>query len=423
MARSLNKKYFGNRNVGTSADTDTGIGGEGVASVTITAAGTYTAQLPTATFSAPDLPTGVTATGIVHGKGISAAIGTRGTGYNVGDIVVQANGATGTYSTWKVRSVRVASYTIDTTGQGNFDGDERLALDSTIDAKWTTAFVVDVNGGGAGNSYRISSSALQQAGIWNGGTDYTPAPTHVAIDGGGQGHVTRGAASSPNYGATSDANGSGGFLNIVYGIETLDLVSEGDLTAITSGAKNLNSSTGSGSGATATITYGVKSIAITEKGSGYTSASDAAVTFTTNNGTTSTVVLTSDSGVLSPSNNSQGQNAGDNQENAIVPYAKTTALGTSKPADIIRQVGARRFKVKTADGTAICELKGSAVSAEGEMTITATDSAGGTYFVTKMGGRKATVTRGTGTQFATDSAVQWTFDAPTASTTVKINNA
>jgi hypothetical protein len=68
-------------------------------------------------------------------------------------------------------------------------------------------------------------------------------------------------------------------------------------------------------------------------------------------------------------------------------------------------------------------LKGSAVSGAGEMTIGATDSAGGTYFVTKIGGRKATVTRGTGTQFATDSAVQWTFGAPTLNTTIKINNA
>jgi hypothetical protein len=68
-------------------------------------------------------------------------------------------------------------------------------------------------------------------------------------------------------------------------------------------------------------------------------------------------------------------------------------------------------------------LKGSAVSAQGEMTITATDSAGGTYFVTKIGGRKATLTRGTGTQFATDTAVQWTFGSATEGVTVKIANA
>ena len=37
MGRPLNKKYFGNRNIGsTSTTADNGIGGEGVESVTIT---------------------------------------------------------------------------------------------------------------------------------------------------------------------------------------------------------------------------------------------------------------------------------------------------------------------------------------------------------------------------------------------------
>ena len=81
------------------------------------------------------------------------------------------------------------------------------------------------------------------------------------------------------------------------------------------------------------------------------------------------------------------------------------------------------MEVKTADGTAICALKSSAVSAAGEMTITATDSAGGTYFVTKIGGRRVTVTRGTGTQFATGASVPWTFGSATANVTIKVNNA
>mgnify|MGYP003352783809 FL=1 len=112
-----------------------------------------------------------------------------------------------------------------------------------------------------------------------------------------------------------------------------------------------------------------------------------------------------------------------NQENAIVPYAKTTSGGTSKAADIIKQRSARRFKVKTADGTAICTLKSSAVSDAGDMTITATDSVGGTYYVTKIGGRRVTVTQGTGTQFATGSSVPWTFGTPTVNVNVKLANA
>ena len=235
MARSLNKKYFGNRNIGTTVDTDDGIGGLGVASVTV--AGTFsgfTGATTTVTFSAPQLPTGVTATGT------------------------------------------------------------------------------------------------------------------AVIDGGGA----------------------------------------------------------------------VTGITITEKGSGYITAptvtiADSDVGAETATGTL-TAVLTVDTGDVG---------SGTNQENAIVVYAKTTSGGTSKVGDIIRQVGARRFRVRTADGIATCALKNSAVSAEGEMTITAFDSDGDTYFVTKIGGHRVTVTRGTGTQFSSDSTVPWTLGAPVANVSLQLANA
>jgi hypothetical protein len=432
MARSLNKKYFGNRNIGVNGaeytlDADgnpiyTGddqLGGEGVASVTISNTGSYTSALPTAAFTLSDLAGvgGVRATGTVHGKALSAAIGAAGTGYNVGDLLVQHNGATGTYATWKVRSVRVISYTIDTTGQSQFDGDERLALDSTVDSKWTTAFVIDVNGGGLPN-YVITASSLQQAGVWNGGTGYTPAPTHIAITAGGAGHVTRGSGDTPNYGATSDNNGAGGFINVVYGIETLDLVTEGDYTAITSGAKALDyTTTGAGTSATATITYGVKGITLTQGGSGYSSPADAAITFSPASTTAAASVLTVGTGV---------PNTAGNDENAIVIFAVTKLAGeggTNLQGDIVKQAGARRYKVKTADGTAVCKLKTSGAASElGEMTIVATDASGYTYYVKKLNNHRATlVPFGAGTHefppIGTDAdgtpsyqAVEWTFN-------------
>jgi hypothetical protein len=178
-----------------------------------------------------------------------------------------------------------------------------------------------------------------------------------------------------------------------------------------------------GSGTAATflvdILFRVKqsTVTITEKGSGYVGTE----TFTfAKPGTTSgtvpagTIVLTADTGNVGSSTN---------QENAITVFAKTTSGGTSKVADIIKQRSTKRFKVITADGTAICTLKSSAVSAEGDMTITATDSIGGTYFVTKIGARRCTVTRGTGTQFDTDSSVPWTFGSAVLNTSVKIANA
>ena len=51
MGRPLNKKYFGNRNIGSTATTDNGIGGEGVASVTIAGTNNNYIAVPTATFA------------------------------------------------------------------------------------------------------------------------------------------------------------------------------------------------------------------------------------------------------------------------------------------------------------------------------------------------------------------------------------
>ena len=159
----------------------------------------------------------------------------------------------------------------------------------------------------------------------------------------------------------------------------------------------------------------IVAITVTEKGSGYTSVPTVTESVGGLQGTlTFTAVLTTDTGAVG---------SATNQENAIIVYAKTTSGGTSKPADIIKQRSTKRFKVKTADGTAICTLKSSAVSAEGDMTITATDSVGGTYFVTKIGARRCTVTRGTGTSFATDSSVPWTFGSAVLNTSVSIPNA
>jgi len=173
------------------------------------------------------------------------------------------------------------------------------------------------------------------------------------------------------------------------------------------------------------ITFRVKesTVTITEKGSGY--GGGETFTFTkpvTTTGTVpaGTIVLTADTGAPGSSTN---------QENAIFCYAKIdNSITNAEPADIIKQRSTKRFKVKTATGTAICELKSSALSSSaatdtGKMTIGATDSAGGTYFVTKVGARRCTVTRGTGTQFATNSSVPWTFGAAVLNTSVSIANA
>jgi len=313
MGRPLNKKYFGNRNIGTTGAGDDGIGGSRVASVTLTPGnlGSYTTR-PTITFSDPDLlgAGGVRATGTVTSEILSAVTsnGTTGTGYVVGDLVT-------------------------------FTG-----IDGVV------GYVATV-GTGVGE---IQSITFTQVGTSRSSFEALP-------------------------GATSG-------VDVVGGSGTLGKVN---------------------------ILFRAKAVAITEKGSGYvtapTSTPTQSVTFTS-------VALTTDSGAPGSSTN---------QENAITPYAYVTG-GTRKIADIIRQVGGRRYKVKTADGTMTCSLKTSAASnAAGEMDLTATDSSGKTYYVKKLTGHKATLVRygSIGWEFASDTAVQWTFDAPTLNTTVQIANA
>lgn len=85
MGRPLNKKYFGSLAA-------SGIGGEGVASVTITGQGNYT-SLPTVGFSPPLLPGGVSAVGSVVMELRTVAINNAGGSYTAGDVLVIGGGA------------------------------------------------------------------------------------------------------------------------------------------------------------------------------------------------------------------------------------------------------------------------------------------------------------------------------------------
>jgi len=208
---------------------------------------------------------------------------------------------------------------------------------------------------------------------------------------------------------------------------TFTVTTRGSTTSLITDLQGVNITKVTGTGSAATFQVDIFSqivnTVINEKGSGY--GGGETITVTTVNGASGgapvgTIVLTVDTGAPGSSTN---------QENAIFCYAKISdAITNAQPADIIKQRGTKRFKVKTNSGTAICELKSSALSASastdtGKMTIGATDSAGGTYFVTKIGARRCTLTRGTGTQFATDSSIPWTFGSAVLNQSVKIDNA
>ena len=314
MGRPLNKKYFGNRNVGSaSTAADNGIGGKRVASVTIDTPGSYTTAT-TVTFSDPDktLLGAVTATGTLVYEALSATVSGTMVGYSVGDLL-----------------------TVTTAGGS------------------AIAYVATIGG--------------------TGGDDVL----------------------------TVNFTGTG--------------ASRGSFTSLAAGAQATTTDDG-GTGCTLTVTYRVKSVTITEPGSGYTNATDAAITFAAGAGV-GTVVMESDG------QNYGNQNPVGTNENSITMTARLTG-GTAVQVDIIRQVSTKRFKVTDGTRTGIVTLKSSVATDAGEGSIRLVDTDGGTYFATKITSRKATITRGTGVQaaFVTGTAVQWNMTAATASSLL-VDNA
>jgi hypothetical protein len=164
---------------------------------------------------------------------------------------------------------------------------------------------------------------------------------------------------------------------------------------------------------TATIVDGVvTAVVVTNSGSGYTSAPTVTIADSdlgAETTGTATAVLTS------------GASA---RQNAIAAYAFVTG-GSNKLGDIVKQVSSRRYKVRTADGTMVCSLVTDGVAnAAGEMTITATDSSGKTYYVAKLTSRKAVLVPfgTTGHEFVSGTSVRWTFGTAVLNTSVTIAN-
>ena len=305
MGRPLNKKYFGNRNIGSASTTaDDGIGGTRVASVTLGTLGSYTVT-PIATFSDPDLVGlgAVRATGTVTSEVLSATIvgGAAGSGgYTAGNILT-VTGASGT-----------ATFTVATVSAGG------VATVTPLDRGSFT------------------------------GTLATGARTTTVVVGAG---------------------------------------------------------TTTGTGCTLVLTYRAKEVVITEAGSGYDHATDAAVTFTQS--VTGTSVMITDTGVPSTAGN---------QENAINMVAFLTG-GSAVEVDIKKQVSTDRYKVTDGTRTGIVKLTSTLADAAGEASVAVTDSAGGQYFATKITAHRVRLTRagGSGWLYTTGQSAPWTFAAASGS--------
>ena len=404
MGRPLNKKYFGNLNIGTNGYTpvpggntggDDGIGGEGVASYGTIVAGSGWTTIPTVTFSTPDLPGGVAVAGTAHYKALSFSTTANGTGYNVGDVLEVATG-TATTSTSKARAAvtSITAVSVALVNAGNHYNNNDILEYRTGQDTYVTIRVTTV--GGASNAPAASLA------IVSGGTRSSAKPT--------------GTLSYQN-----TLGGTGATFTLGWGVYSFSAPSVvGDYTVFpsTGASGTLTSITpATGTGAKADITMGLLSIAVTQKGSGYTSPADAAVSFSGSTSAAATAVLTTDVGTKTPGAN---YNAATNQDNAIIIHANTTGSGT-KIGDIQKQTGSHRYKVRTADGVAVCKLVAINTPAVKQAYIVAT-ATGGTYYVTKLTAHRARLVTKTGDGTLNGKSVKWTFGSPTA-IVVTIENA
>jgi hypothetical protein len=202
MGRPLNKKYFGNRNIGTNRPTDDGIGGEGVASVTLGGTNNssgFSAGASQISFSAPQIANGTTTTGsLVIANGVigSATTYTTLTGTSVT--------AAATYTAVVTKSTNGsgtgATFTVVKTGAG-----------TTYSGATTITVVNGGSGYAVGNTITISGSVLGGADgtndltftlatsvvngritsitVTNAGSGYTTAPT-ITLSTGTKGTLT-----------------------------------------------------------------------------------------------------------------------------------------------------------------------------------------------------------------------------------------
>lgn len=358
MGRPIKKKYFGNTNVPP-------IGGEGVASFTIGGVNNNYVALPTITsIGAPNLPGGIQAVGAITSLAAKSAtvttIGTGGTNedYEPGDTLTVVGGTATAAATFTVDSVKVRTIVNVAPGTNTWSTGDTV----TFSTGWDTPAVITITDDGAGG---IASLTITDAGVLSGALPADP----VAPD------------------STTNISGlvNGATFNIGFGVNAITLVSGGSYTVIPANPAATTTDSATGTGATLTLAYGIGSTVVTTAGAGYTAA--PTVTVSGGNGTLTAVLTTTN-------------------ENAIAISAYVVGGSSAVAGDIVKQEASRRYLVTTAQGTSDCSLV-AAPPLAGEMTMTATDSAGGTYYPIKLTQAKALIVKGgrTGTQFNTHSFV------------------
>ena len=146
----------------------------------------------------------------------------------------------------------------------------------------------------------------------------------------------------------------------------------------------------------------VSTVTLTDSGSGYTGTPTATVV----GGTTGTVAT------FTITMTSNRQNA--LSITAFIPAAQGGVA--AKTGDIVKQEASLRYLVRTADGVGQCKLVASDSPTAGQMKMTATDSLGSTYWVTKLTARRCRLSQrsdgGSGYEFNDNTTAGWNITTP-----------
>jgi len=179
MGRPLNKKYFGNRNVGSASTTsDDKIGGEGVASISTATRGSININntypsFPALTVAAPDLPGGITATTSVIWEIESITVGGTNTGYTINQ-----TGASVVLTGLSTQASVAPVVTVNTNGSGNVSAisvaggrGEWTSINGTSITTWA------ITGAGGSNAQATVKFRVKSISIVEAGSGYTALPS------------------------------------------------------------------------------------------------------------------------------------------------------------------------------------------------------------------------------------------------------
>jgi hypothetical protein len=187
MGRPLNKKYFGNRNIGTSGTGDNGIGGEGIASISNGTVGaiqinnTYP-TFPYLTAADPTLPGGVTADLSVTWEIAAIVISNDGSGYTINQTAAAVTDVNGLYD----QADTVPVLTINTDGSGNVSAVNITSRGEFTNINGTGITTWAVEGAGGTNAQLTVTFRLKSVTVNEKGSGYVSAPalSWSAVNGG-----------------------------------------------------------------------------------------------------------------------------------------------------------------------------------------------------------------------------------------------